>query len=488
MKTESVKKNFIYQVAYQVLIILIPMVTAPYISRTIGANGVGIYSYTYSIASYFALVAKLGIEVYGNRAIAAVRDDKEKLNQTFSDLLFIHVFFAFLVVLFYIGYAFVYPSEYTNIVFIQILYVIGEMIEVDWLFFGLEKFRVTVTRNSIIKLLTLVAIFLFVKDSNDVWVYCAIMAAGTALSQTAVWIFVPSCVKFVKPNFKDAFSHLKPLITFFIPSIAVSLYKVMDKIMLGAMSSTVEVGFYENSEKIVTMVLGLVTALGTVMMPRMTNLAAKGNEEQSKKIINTSINFIMILTLAMAFGIVGVSKVFMPVFFGDEFASCYILVMIIAISMPFCAFANVLRTQFLIPNNHDRIYQGSVISGAVLNLIVNATLIPFLGAQGAAIGTVVAEGSVCVIQGFFSRKWLPIWRYIRNAIPYLVYGIIMAIAVYGIGMLMGISFMTLVVQVLVGVIIYGVLALLHLWRSHDEIWNMAIQMLSSGMRKLKKKQ
>lgn len=469
MKESKITTNFIYQSLYQVLIILIPIFTAPYISRVLGADGVGIYSYTYSIASYFALAAKLGIHVYGNRCIAFVRDDKEKLNQTFSDLLAIHILWGLVVLFAYGIHIITSDTKYKIIVIVQSIYVIAEIFEINWLFFGLEKFKITVTRNSIIKILSLLAIFLFVKTKNDVWKYCTIMAVGMGISELAVWIFVPRYVKIVKPNWKDAFSHIKPLIIFFIPSVAVSLYKVMDKIMLGNISGTTQVGFYENSEKIINMTLGIVTALGTVMMPRMTNLAAKGEAEQSRKVIDTSMSFILIVSIAMGFGIAGVSSIFAPVFFGDEFSSCDVLMMGLAISMPFTAFANVLRTQFLIPNKRDAIFLISVISGALANIVVNLIAIPKLGAKGAVIGTVIAEGTVCIIQAVYSRKELPIKHYFFRNIPYCFCGFIMFFITRQIGNIFGKSITTLIIQIITGICIYIGLCIIFMNITHDEM-------------------
>lgn len=477
--------NYIYQVTYQLLGVLLPMITSPYISRVLGAEGIGIYSYTYSIASYFVLVAKLGIHVHGNRSIAAVRDNQSKLNQTFSDLLFLHVSISFFVLLIYIGYALLYPSKYKLIIWVQIFYVIGEMLEVDWLFFGLENFRMTVVRNSMLKFFTLIAIFLFVHNESDVVVYCAVLSISTALSQAIMWLFVPQVVCLVKPDFTSIPRHFRSLISMFIPSLAVSLYKVMDKIMIGIFSNTTQVGFYENSEKVINISLGFVTALGTVMLPRMTNLAVKGDTQKIEKTIDTSMHFIMILSIAMTFGIIGIADIFMPVFYGEEFKKCNSLLIALSLSMPFTSFANVLRTQFLIPNHHDFIYQSSVISGAILNLLVNTLLIPYFGAMGASLGTIAAEAIVCIIQSLYSRKYLPIKKYIRDIVPFVIIGLIMCFVVNLIGKWMGSAILTLLTQIILGVAIYIILCVFWLWKSKDELWKSVIVIKARLLKKQK---
>lgn len=475
----SIKKNLFFQTLYQVLTIILPLITAPYVARVVGAAGVGTYSYTYSIASYFALVAKLGINVYGNRTIAMVRDDPEKLNKTFSDLLAVHMGVGFLALAAYVGYIGFFTKEYHVIFIIQGLHVLAELLEVNWLYFGLEKFQLTTTRNIVIRLLALVATFVFVKGPDDVVIYCLIIAGSVAANEVVMWFFVHRYVKIVKPVWKDARKHIKPLLMFFVPSVAISLYRVMDKIMLGSMSNVTQVGFYENSEKIINLTVGLVTALGTVMMPRMSNLAAKGATEESRRYIHVSMRFIMIATLAMAFGLSAVSTVFAPVFFGEEFVDCNVLIAGLSISMPFVAFANVLRTQYLIPNKRDRVFQGSVISGAVVNLCVNYLLIPSMQAMGAVIGTIMAEATVCIIQAVACRKVLPIRRYLLESIPAFVAGAIMLVAVHLIGTAMGTGVLTLIVQVGAGVVIFVGLLGAYMFLTRDEM----LGMLTSRLRR-----
>lgn len=469
-RMSSIKKNVIYQMAYQLLTVIIPLITSPYIARILGANGIGIYSYTYSVVSYFVLFAKLGIHVYGNRTIAMVRDNPEKLNQTFSDLLLVHLGTSIIALCAYGGYLLIWKPEYRGIVIIQSLYVVAEMLEINWLYFGLEKFKITVMRNTVIKVLTLIFIFLFVKSADDVWKYCAILAVGVVLSEISVWVFLPRYVKIVKPNWKNAVKHIIPLVSFFIPSVAVSLYKVMDKIMLGVMTNTVQVGYYENSEKIILVVLGFITAVGNVMMPRMSNLAAQGEEEKGRKLIENSMQIVMIASMAMVGGIIGVADVFAPVFWGREFEVCDIYIIGLAFSMPFTAFADVIRTQFLIPKKKDKQFQISVIGGAFVNLFANFLLIPRLQAFGAVLSTIMAEGVVCLIQGIYVSKYLPLVNYLKKILPYTLLAMGMSFVVHFIGNLMGKNSGTLIVQILIGGAIYLGLTGVYLYITHDKLW------------------
>lgn len=474
---QSAKKNVLYQACYQILTIIIPIITAPYVARVLGKSGIGIYTYTYSIASYFALFAKLGIHVYGNRAIASVRDDSAVLNKVFSELLFLHISASVLALVAYGFFILHFLSDYKEIVIIQALYIVAEMLEIDWFYFGLEQFKLTVSRNILVKILTLIAIFLFVRTPNDTWKYCAILAVSAAMSQIIVWHWLPNYAKVVKISISEALKHLRPLIGFFIPSVAVSLYKIMDKIMLGAMLGTDYVGLYENSEKIIIMILSVIASLGTVMMPRVTNLIAKGNYKDSIKIIDLSIKFNIVISFSFAFGIMGISEIFIPIFYGNGFIDSAPLMSGLAITMPFIALADVIRTQYLLPNHKDRIFQISVITGACINIMINYFLIPRINALGAVIGTIFAEVSVCAIQCACSWKQLRIGKYIKLIVVSCLCGLIMSILVYTVGKYLLRSILTIIIQVFTGMLTYSILMFIYLYKTQDSLWNEIMKLL-----------
>lgn len=421
----SIKKNLIYNVVYQLLAIVLPLVTTPYISRVLGADGVGIYSYSYTVANYFMLVAMLGVKNHGNRSVAAVRDDPRALSRTFWEIYGLQALCSAVALIAYLGYATVLEREHRLVFLIQSIYVLTGMLDISWLFFGLEKFKLTVSRNILMKLMTLVCIFLFVKTPEDLWVYTLILVLGTFFSQSYLWLYLKNEVRWHRPTLSQMLTHLKPELILFIPVIAVSLYKMMDKIMLRQMSSYQQVGFYESSEKILNIPSGIITALGTVMLPRMANLAAKSQTQKSERYIHDSMLFVMFLSGGMAFGIAGIAQVLVPVFLGQEYLPCIGLLKVLSPTVLFISWANVIRTQHLIPNKKDRSYIISVLLGAVVNLIANALLIPRLSAIGAAIGTLLAEIAVCVSQTLMVRQDLPIKQYLKLCLPMLIPGVCM---------------------------------------------------------------
>lgn len=272
----QVKKNFFYNIFYQILAICIPLFTTPYASRVLGAEGIGLYSYTYSIAYYFMITGILGINNYGNREIAKNKDSKEQVSKKFLEIYSIQLLISTVVLVIYYVYV-IYSRNHIMISLIQSLYVISSILDINWFYSGIEEFKITVTRNSIIKIISLFMIFIFVKDSGDTWIYTLILAGSTLISNIYLFLFLKKYVsirylKTIKPV--DIIKHFKPCIIMFIPVIAMKIYKVMDKTMIGSFSSISEVGFYTNADGIINIPMGIIIALGTVMLPRFSNMIA----------------------------------------------------------------------------------------------------------------------------------------------------------------------------------------------------------------------
>ncbi|MBS6376262.1 MAG: flippase [Clostridium sp.] len=471
---KSLQKNFLYNVLYQILLVILPLITAPYISRTLGATAVGVYSYTYSVAYYFLLIAMLGIGNHGNRSVAAVRDDREKLNKTFSSIYSLQVMTFSIAILAYAFYLVLFVKDNRLIVLLQLIYVTSGLFDIGWLFFGLEQFKLTVARNTLIKISTVVLMFVFVHKPSDLWKYTLIMSAGTLFSQAYLWLYVKKYVSFEKCSVKEIASNIKPVLILFIPVLAYSIYKVMDKIMLGNMSSYDQVGFYNNAEKIINIPMGIITALGTVMLPRMSNIVANGDKKRVDDYIRISAKLVTLLSSAIAFGLMGVSSVLAPVFFGDEFIACGEIIRLLSVTVFFIAWANVIRTQYLIPNKRDSIYLTSTMVGAILNLIINWMLIPKYQANGAAFGTIVAEFSVMLVQMVAVKNELPMRKYIMSYSPILIIGLTMAVLVDRIGIKLGVSISTLAIQILAGGFFFCIATIAYLRISNDEMWRLGV--------------
>lgn len=461
MKSKSnIKLNFLYNSIYQILLIILPLITSPYISRVLGKNGIGIYSYTYSLASTFALIGMLGVSNYGNRAIATVQDNRNERSKIFWNIWSLQLFVSSLMILFYIVYLiFLCPEQYILVSWVQIITILCSVVDINWFFFGMERFKVTVIRNIIIKILSVCMIFLFVKSKNDVWIYTLIIVGGMFLSNIIIWPFLLREVDIVRPKWNLIKSHFRQTLLLFVPVIAIMLYNKMDKVMIGSLSDMNQTGLFENTDKIITIPLSFITALGTVMLPRMSYLFAKKNKKEILKYISVSMEFVCFMSAAMAFGIAGIAIEFAPLFFGMEFSETGILIMALAPKIIFIAWANVIRTQYLIPLHKDRVYVISVWLGAIVNLFVNFLLIPSMGAMGAIIGTILAEATVMIYQTICVWNEIPIRKYINNGIYYFIAGIIMFIVIRLIGVSMKGDIYTVFIQIILGGILYCLLCL-----------------------------
>lgn len=468
-KVSSVRSNFIYNTIYQILVLILPLITAPYVSRVIGAEGNGIYSYTYSIVQYFVLFAMLGLSNYGNRTIAKCRDDKVELSKQFCSIYAMQLMTSCLMILLYLGYIIIFDNKYFIYALIQTIYLISTCFDITWFFYGLEKFKITVTRNIIIRLVTAICIFVFVKDENDLPIYTFLMVGVSLISQLSLWPFLRNRIKFIRPKFNDIIKHIKPNLILFVPVIAVSIYKLMDKIMLGNMTDVENVAYYEYAERVINIPMSVITALGTVMLPRISNLISKGEQDQVKFYIDKSIEYMMFLSIPLCFGLIIVAPEFIPIYLGEEFTPTGNIIQFLAITIIFISWANVIRTQYLIPKEKDNIYIISVLLGAVVNFVINMILIPRYQAIGATIGTIFAEFTVMFVQTLAVRKELEIKKYLRYVLKFLVSSLIMSIVIIAIGKIINNKYILLVSQIVLGIIIYFALNHKFIWENRKYI-------------------
>ncbi|WP_022774956.1 flippase [Butyrivibrio sp. AE2015] len=430
-KKNSLKSNFIYNSVYQLTTIIVPLVTLPYLSRTLNAKGLGAYSFSYSIAYYFYIFIRLGLNSYGNRTIASIRNDTDKLSAVFWQIYYFQLLMGMIITIVYLAYCFVVmPSNL--LAFIFTLVVLSGTIDLTWVLYGLEEFKVTSTRDIITKILTTAAIFVLVRDENDVWKYALIYSIGFFACQLISVPIVFTRVHYVRPSFDEVKLHIKPNIILFLPTVAVSFYKTMDKIMLGVLSTEKELGFYHGSENVIRVPLAFITALGTVMLPRMSNmLAYRDDQKETERIFDKSILFVMFISTSICLGIMTVADIFVPVFYGMGFERCISLFYILLPSCLFLAFANVIRTQYLLPRKKDKLFITSLFLGAAVNVLLNLMLIPQYASLGASIGTLTAEIVVCVVQAAFVYKEANIGRNIVNSLPFIISGILMFVVFRG---------------------------------------------------------
>lgn len=420
----NVWANFGYNIIYQLLIILIPIITTPYIARVFGADGVGEYSYAYSIANYFILFEMLGVNNYGNRTISKVKDNKNELSRKFFEIYALQAGASIIVIIVYLFYC-LFISDNSVLSIILLINVISGAIDINWFFNGLEKFRITVTKNAIIKIITTILLFVLVKKNTDIYKYALINSIGLFASQTVLWMSIRQNITPCRVRIEEVLKHIKPNFKLFVPILAISLYKIMDKIMLGFITTKAEVGYYENCDKVVQIPMAIVSALGVAMLPRVSNLVANKRTKDSNDYLEKSIHLVVMFSVPMSFGIMAVATEFVPIFYGPGYDKCVQVFYYLMPSCIFLAIANVIRTQYLIPYELDEVYLMSVFSGSILNLLVNYLLIPRLGSIGAAIGTLCAETVVCLVQLIAVSKYTDLKKYLFESLCYVLFGLVM---------------------------------------------------------------
>jgi O-antigen/teichoic acid export membrane protein len=429
--SSNIKMNFIYQSFYKILVVIIPLITSPYLSRVLGAELLGVYSYMLSVVNYFLMIVYLGIDSYGCRSIAQAREkgNDTEIQKLFWEIYGVQLLTGMIALCAYVIFCMFCVTEYKILYIIQGLAVISAVLDINWFFFGTEQFSLTVTRNSIIKILTVVSILLCVRTKGDFVLYVLIMAGSTFLSQIVMWGFLFKEVRFYMPAVRNILQHVKPDIALFLPVIAVSIYHTMDKTMLGLLADYEQSGYYYNADKVINMPLGIVTGLGIVMLPRMSNVVSRKGIQEGNILLKKSFELNIFLASAMTFGIAAVSKEFVPLFFGSGFEPCTTLVMLFAPVIMLKSFSGLIETQYLIPCGNEKIYTIATIAGAIVNLIFNIALIPKLGAIGATLGTLAAEAAVLMFEAFMIKKSFNIFKCIIDNIVYIISGIVMLGAV-----------------------------------------------------------
>lgn len=469
----SIKKNFAYNVAYQILAIILPFITAPYVSRVLGVHGVGVYSYTYSVASYFLMFATLGMSNHGNRSIAATPKNPRDLGETFANNFVIQVVTGVSAIILYILFSLFLVKENKTIALIQTVLVVSGLFDINWFFFGIEKFKITVTRNTICKVLSVIAIFLFVKKSTDLWKYVFIMAITMLISQLLLWRFLMQEVVLSKPKWIEVKRNILPVLILFLPVLSYSLYRVLDKVMLGAFSSVDQVGFFENAEKILNIPIGITTALGTVMLPRIANLVSAGDTKLQSEYMKNSLLFVTIFSGAVSFGISAVAKYFVPIFYGADFALTGKILQYLIFTAVISGWGNVLRMQYLIPRHKDRVYVISMFLAALLNCGLNILLISRLAAFGTVIASLFAETLALVYQMIAIREALPWKKILSENTPYVVINFIMLFAIKGFNSTVHLpNVMMLCLDVLLGVFVLLILLSMYVFLAKDHVYSL----------------
>ncbi|MDT2758639.1 oligosaccharide flippase family protein [Enterococcus xiangfangensis] len=392
----NVARNFIYQIIFQVMKIIVPIITIPIVSKALGPSGVGLYNYTNSIAQYFVLVASLGVAMYGNRAIALAYNRDENISILFLELFFFKAIFTLVVLFVYLITVSFFENRF--ILYVQGITILAVLFDISWFFMGIEDFKKTSICNVLVQSITFTAIILLVKDRSDLIIYTVIQATGLLASQMFVWFFIKQHIVFEKISLSNIFKHLKGSVEFFLPEVAIVLYTNLNKTVLGVVLGSAAVGYYTNSVTINTVFITVITTLDMVLLPHMSSLFAKDNTERIIELMEKTLHLQLFFSIPIMFGMLTVYDKLIPWFFGDQFLFMNYIVPFFSILIVIIPLGSSLATQYLIPIGQVNKYNRSVTIGAGINMLGNIILLPFFGFFGAVFSNILAEFFVTFVR------------------------------------------------------------------------------------------
>ncbi len=452
----NLKRNYFFKLSYQILSLIVPLITTPYVSRVLGADGIGIYSYTSSIMTYFTMFASLGTLNYGIREIAQCRDDKEQMSNVFwgielmtacTTLITLAVWFILICL----------SSKYRTIFLALTPMLIASAADISWLYTGIEKIHYTVIINFICKLAGVAAVFVFVKDKGDLFFYVLIMSAVTCIGNMSMWFFLPKIVTRLRIKEIKIGIHFRETLKYFITSVAISIYTVLDKTMIGLLThDSLENGYYEQACKLVNIAKPLAfSSVNDIMAPRMSYLFAKDKKEEITERINFSLGVELLLSVGCCFGLISVADIFVPLFFGFEYEPVIPLLRLMSPILIFICISTCFGSHYYVPSGN--ILDGSklTIIGSIVNIFVNAPMIILFKANGAVAASLIAEGVIAILYAVSCKskvKYMGIWRQLYKK---LIAGVLMCILCLWIGAVIKCTpILLLLIQVVSGAVFY----------------------------------
>ena len=451
-KSPSLKRNFIFKVFYQVTAILVPLVTTPYLARVLGAGALGDYGYTYSIMTYFGLIAVFGFNVYGRREIARTRDNTQDKSKVFWEIMFAKAIPISTAIIAYLLVSMLaFNSYYWPLLFALAPSLVYHLFDTTFLPQGEENFQTVALRDFVIKLASVVCIFVFVHSPDDVWIYALAVSGSGFLSAFFMMLYARKRIARVPVKELRVFGHLKRSARFIIPTMAASIFLYIDKIMIQLITgSSVQVAYYEEALKIIVLMSGIVTSIGNVIEPRNANELKNNNYRGAKENILSGARYSFMLAIPMMLGIIAIAPIFCPIFFGEGFEGVTPILRIMAPLFILNVMNDLLGYEFLMPAGKEKTYSIIVLISAVVNIGLNCLFIYLFGALGASIGTLVSEAVKLVLLFYVSRRELSAYQFTGGLIKKLIAAGVMFIMIFSI-----VYFSSNSIIVLAGTTIFG---------------------------------
>lgn len=428
---QSIKNNFLLNLSTTITGLLFPLITFPYASRILMADGIGQVQFFQSIIDYVSLCTALGIPLYAVREIARIRDNKELRSRTTIEILLLHA------ILTLVGYIVVFILAKTvakieidaSLFFLLSTTLFFNTIGVAWFYQAIEDFKYITLRSLFVRILSLVALFIFVKTKQDLFYYAGILVIGTVGNNIFNFFRLRKYIKLSKGEFKrlNLLRHLIPALKIFILNLVISIYVNLDSVMLGFLKNEESVGYYAAATRLTKAILGIVSSLGAVLLPRLSNMITNGQKEEFQLLANKAASFTIALSLPMSVGLIFMAAPIIHIFCGNGFEPSILTLKLVAPIVLFIGLSGIIGMQILYPQGREKYVIISTMVGACINLLINYLLIPQYGQYGAALGTVIAEFMVTVIMILLGRKYLPINILSKQNLHYLIGSIVISI-------------------------------------------------------------
>lgn len=460
-KLSKLKQNYILNLIVVILESTISLVATPFIARILESTGVGTYSYTYSLITMFTLTGALGTATHAQRQIAMHLDNKEEYSKIFWEVFFLRMIFIFISLLIFLATILLINKDITYFI-IQIPYFIAAIMDISWLYQGLEQFKKIAWKDLIFKILGLTFVFIFVRTKEDLWKYLLILSLSMLMGQCVLWLNLKKHVNYDIPlktlNLKK---HLKETLIYFIPTIAYQFYSLIDKVLLGLLSTSEEAGYYEKAQQIVSLCATIFNAYNVVIRSRISYLFMKKEQKEIDEKTTNSIAFVFGLSLPMALGIVGIANQFVPWFLGDDFLKVSTLLMVLSPVIVIMALRMCIGSIIYTPFGLQSKSNIAEVIAAVINCILTAILIPLLDSIGASIASIVSEIIVLVMFVAYAQKhhYLRLGMILKHIYKYVVAAAIMFASIMVINHYLTGPLCT-VIQIITGVAIYFAMLLI----------------------------
>ena len=407
---KSIKFNFIMNFILTVSNFLFPLIIFPYVSRVLLPEGTGKVAFALSIVSYFTLFASFGVETYGIRAIAQVRDDKDRLSKTMHELLFINIISMVIVYIALVIAISVVPkfAMEKELFWVTSLFVLFTIIGIEWLYKGLEKYQYITIRTIVFKIASLFLVFLFVKEKSDYIIFAFISIFAIVGSGVLNLINSRKLINYTLYSEYEFKKHLKPMFVLFLTSMAIAIYTSLDEGLLGLLSSPEQVGYYNAAVRVKGILFTLITSLGVVLLPRLSYYVENHMETEFHEALAKSTNFIIVIAASVVIFFTLFAKETILILAGENYVASIIPLQIVVWALILSAITNILGIQILLPLKKDKQLLFSVLCAATVDVIANFLLVPKLAAVGTALSVIAAELSVLIVQMIILRQYIKI--------------------------------------------------------------------------------